>query len=174
MQEKAIPMLHGEADTAGNRRRINRMLLLFGAIALAALCGIIFSLIWRDATHMQNVNETKSQILSIAITLVAGFVIIFLWGMKMTPLMCYRKYLRETRRGLSRVVEGVVVRFDEGTTFRDGLNFYACIVNVGDLKEPEDERLLYWDVRLKRPDIAIGDTVCFRAHGNDIIGMLRE
>ncbi len=170
MQDAAYQSLHGEIDQKNNDTRINRMLGIFGIAALIALALIIVSLIWRDSSHMNNPNEMASQIITIAITLVVGSLIVFFWGMKLTPLLCYRKYLKEITRGLSRTVEGVVVRFDEGTTFRDGLFFYAMIVNIGDLKEPEDERLLYYDARIARPDIREGDTVRFQAHGNDIIG----
>lgn len=163
--------LHGELDTQRNNARIRRVLLVFAAMALVALCAIIASFIWRDATHMHNPNEQTSQIITIAITLVVGALIVFLWGMKLTPLLCYRKYLRELNSGLSRDVIGIITELDEGTTFRDGISFYRMIVNVGTTGDPEEDRVLYWDAQLGSPELAVGERVEAKAHGNDIIGL---
>ncbi len=167
-----IPMLHGQAEADANRARIRRVLIVFLFMTAVAAALVIFSLIWRDATHMHNPNEQASQMLTIGVTLLWGALILFFWGMKLSPLLCYRKYLREIHRGLSRTVEGVLTRVDEGLTFRDGINFIAVIVNVGNLEEPEDDRLLYWDARLRFPALSPGRAVRAQAHGNDIIGRI--
>jgi hypothetical protein len=171
MSELQIPLLHGEADRARNQRRMRRTGLVLGGIALLVLAGVIAALIWRDATHMHNPNETPSQLLAIGITLLGGGLLIFLWGMKLTPLLKYRKYLRESTAGLNRQVEGTVSHLQEDTTSREGLSFYALLVNVGDPNNPEDDRLLYWDGQLPRPDLQAGQPVRILAHGNDIIGL---
>jgi len=162
--------LHTDEMKRQNDAGIKRLLAVFAIGTLLALALIIAALVWRDATHMNNRNETPSQVIVVAVTLVWGAMLIFFWGMKMSPLLSYRRYLKEIRQGLTRVVEGIVTRFDTDTTFRDGLSFYAMIVNTGDSNDPEDERLLYWDARLKRPGISLGSKVSIRAHGNDILG----
>ena len=174
MQDNIMENLHGEMEKQRNDGRIRRVLIVFGVLVLIAAAIIIASLIWRDPTHMHNPNENMSQIITIAVTLVIGALIIFIWGMKLTPLLSYRKYLREIHSGLSRDVEGVVTQLDTETTFRDGLSFYGMIVNVGDLKDPEDERLLYWDAQLGKPPVAVGDKVTVHAHGNDIISYTKR
>lgn len=170
MPEIDIPMLHGPANTAAAAARIRRILVIFCVMTLAAAAVIAYLLIWRGATRMNNPNEQMSQILTIGVTLVWGALVLFFWGMKLTPLLCYRKYLRDIHRGLSRTVEGVLVRVDDDLTYRDGINCYAFILNVGNLDDPEDERLLYWDARLLKPSVPVGASVRVRAHGNDIIG----
>lgn len=170
MQAQSISRVHTEADRAKNRALIRRMLIVFGILLGIAIALIVAALIWRDPTQLNNPNEWPSQIAVMAITLVFGALLIFLWGMKMTPLMSYRRYLKDIFSGLTRDVQGIVVRIDEDTTFRDGVSFHAVIVNIGDVAEPEDERLLYWDSQLPRPDISPGEDVFFLAHGNDIIG----
>lgn len=171
MAYQATLSVHSDADRQKLRQRIHRALGLFGLLMLIAAAAVVAALIWRNPTQMNNPNEMPSQIIVTAVTLVFGAMIIFLWGMKMTPLLSYRKYLKEISSGLTRDVEGTIVSFDADTTFRDGVSFYALIVNIGDLQEPEDERLLYWDAQLPKPaDIAPGDHVRFHAHGNDIIG----
>lgn len=164
--------LHGEQDRHKNDKRIRQLLLLFGALAAIAAVLIALSFVYRDATYMHNVNETKSQVLTIGVTLLFGAIIIFFWSMKLTPHLHYRRYLHEVYQGLSRVVEGQVVSFGDYAVFRDGLFFYPMVVNVGDLKNVEDERLLYIDARLPRPDVQAGTWVRMQAHGNDIISQL--
>lgn len=174
MQDNMTAMLHGDMDAQRNGARIRRMMIVFGIGTAIAICLIVASFIWRDASHLNNPNEAASQVITIAVTGVWGSLVIFLWSMKLSPLLSYRRYLREIKGGLSRDVQGVVIQFDEGPTFRDGLNFYAMIVNIGDVDNPEDERLLYWDAHLPRPQIQAGDRVRARAHGNDIIALERD
>lgn len=175
MQHQDIANLHGEQDVARNNARIKRIAILFGILSAIAVAVIVASLIWRDASHMNNPNEVPSQIITIAVTVVCGALIIFLWGMKLSPLLAYRKFLKEIGRGLSRYVEGIVVRVDEDTSFRDGLPFYAMIINIGTTEDPEDERLLYWDAKLGKPEaITPGEHILFHAHGNDILGFEKK
>lgn len=175
MQAMQIADLHSQKDVVKNQARIRRVAVLLGILALIAAAGIAASLIWRDATHMNNPNEMPSQIAAIAITIVFGGAIIFIWSMKLSPPLAYRKFLRELGRGLSRYVEGEIVAVDEEVTFRDGLDFYAIMVNIGDVNDPEDDRRLYWDAQLGKPEaLQIGDQVIMHAHGNDILGFEKK
>lgn len=174
MQGMAIADVHASGAREKNDARIRRVWVLFAIMTAIALAAIVVSLIWRDASHMNNPNEQASQIITIGVTLVWGVLLIFLWSMKLSPLLSYRKYLKETHSGLTRDVEGIVTEVDQDTSFRDGLSFYGIIVNVGDLKDPEDERRLYWDAQLGKPELLVGDRVYVRAHGNDIIGLQRQ
>lgn len=173
MQGVTVEKLHGEAEKERIRGRIRRVLVIFAILTVIAGVLITGSLIWRDPTHMNNPNEQASQLITMGITLVWGVLIIFFWGMKLSPLLSYRRYLKEIYGGLSREVEGVITELETQTTFRDGLSFYRMIVNVGDLNNPEDERLLYWDAQLGAPTVKQGDNVYIEAHGNDIIGIRR-
>ena len=173
MQAAHIEDMHRPEDSQRNEIRIRRMLVIFGIMTLVAAALITASLIWRDPTHMNNPNETMSQVITIAITLVWGALVIFLWGMKLSPRLSYRKYLKEIHGGLSRYEEGIITSVDEQTSFRDGLSFYGMILNIGDLENPEDERLLYWDAQLGKPTVSAGDKLRIHAHGNDIIGFER-
>jgi len=169
--ENEIRPLHTDGHKNANAAQIRRMLMMLGGIALAAIILIVLSFIWRDATHMNNPNERNSQFLTIGITAVFGSLVLFLWSMKLSPRLAYRKHLAEAYRGLSRVVEGEVKGVDGDLSFREGLYFYGCVVSVGSLDDPEDDRLLYWDAQLGSPPFAVGEAVRIRAHGNDIIGI---
>lgn len=174
MQELTVASLHGDADVQRNNQRIRRILWIFGIMTLVAIAGIIAAFIWRDASHMNNPNEQASQIIVIAITLVCGCIIIFFWSMKLSPLLAYRRYLKEINNGISRYVEGVVTQVDEQTTFREGLSFYGVLINVGEANDPDDDRILYWDVQHGQPTMHVGDRVYIHAHGNDILGVTRR
>ncbi|MDR0397531.1 MAG: hypothetical protein LBH66_09570 [Oscillospiraceae bacterium] len=109
---------------------------------------------------------------TILVTVALGGLGIFLWGMKITPALSYRKHLREIHSGLSRDVEGWLERVDNShLTFREGIDCYAFVVNVGDSArpDPKHERLLYWDAQKPFPDWRVGDTLRATAHGNDVI-----
>ena len=172
--ETEFSPLHTDRDRDKNRIQIRRRLIFLLAFAALGTMLIAASFSFRDATHIHNPNENASQALTIVVTLVWGGLIIFFWGMKLSPHLHYRRFLGEAYSGLSRAMEGRVVAFDEHTTFRDGLRFYRLLINVGDLKNPEDERQLYWDARLEKPKLAAGSLVSVRVHGNDIIGFHTE
>ncbi|HML48764.1 MAG TPA: hypothetical protein PKE04_18640, partial [Clostridia bacterium] len=113
----------------------------------------------------------RIQWLTIAITLVWGGLAIFFWSMKMTPPMSYRRHLKEIHQGLSRQTIGRAVQFSQDATHREGLDFYALVINIGEKGDPEDERLFYWDAHKSKPDLSPGDLLEIISHGNDIIGM---
>lgn len=173
MQANAIPSAHTDGDRARNDAGIRNQWILFGAWTLIAVAAIVFALIWRAPTQLNNPHETASKWICIGATLLWGLVLIFVWSMKMTPRLAYRRYMRDLVSGLSRRVEGVVKQVSPDLTFRDGLYFYALLVNVGDPNEAVDDRLLYWDAQKGTPPASQGDTVLVNAHGNDIIGLLK-
>ncbi|GHU76789.1 hypothetical protein AGMMS49992_23090 [Clostridia bacterium] len=110
------------------------------------------------------------------VTVVLGGLGIFLWGMKITPPLAYLKHLREIHSGLSRTVEGRLVQVEDGQpTFREGIDCYAFVINVGTdplrPDDPQDERLLYWDAQKPMPQWSVGDRVAITAHGNDVIAL---
>jgi hypothetical protein len=103
------------------------------------------------------------------VTVVWGSVSIFLWGMKLTPPRAYRKFLNEIHSGLSRETAGKVVSFSEDVSHREGLPFYQLVINIGDNKDPEDDRLYYWNAQKTKPAFIPGEHVKITSHGNDII-----
>lgn len=168
---EGVELLHGSQHMDRVMRRVRRLLAVFGLWTLAAAVCVVLALIWRSPTQMNNPNETPSQLMVIAVTIVWGVALIFWWGMKMTPLLGYRRYLKEIASGLTRDVRGIVIDVDPDTSFRDGVYSYGTIVNIGDLTDPEDERRLYWDAQLGSPPYENGQRIALRAHGNDIIAL---
>jgi hypothetical protein len=106
------------------------------------------------------------------VTVTLGGLGIFLWGMKVTPVLAYRRHMREIHTGLSRSVVGRLARVNDGQiTFREGIDCYPFVVNVGAADDPKDERLLYWDAQKPMPEWQIGDMLNITAHGNDVIAL---
>lgn len=174
MQNQLPTRLHGDADAQRNNRAIRRRLAILAITTGLMVALVTASLIWRDNTHVDNVRETPSQVFTIAVSALWGGFAIFFWDLKVAPYLHYRKFLRDIRTGLHRTVEGRLTRFDTQTTFRNGLGFYAVMVNIGRGDDPEDDRLLYWDASLPKPALHEGDRVLFLVHGNEIIGLQKQ
>ena len=171
MANASMPPLHTEAIEQENLKKIKKMRAWLIAWLLVGAALIVAALIWRNPTTMDKSRETPAQLIVIGVTLLFGGVWVFLHGLKLGPHLAYRRFLRDLKRGLSHDETGVVVRFNEGKTFREGLDFYQLVINVGDLKDERDERYLYWDANLPRPQLAAGDAVRVTVHGNDLVSL---
>lgn len=171
---RQVVALHSPQQDSRSAAQIRRWAIVLAIIAAIAALLIAASLVWRDATHMHNPNERASQWITTGITVAAGSLLVFFWGMKLSPRLAYRRFLRDLREGLSRYEEGVVTRIDADRSVRDGVAFRAFVLNVGDPANPEDERLLYWDEQLGEPCFQEGDRLTVHIHGNDLIGIRRE
>lgn len=106
-------------------------------------------------------------------TVAAGAYFIFFYGVYVRPMALYEKNLRYMLDGRKRETTGILQEMAEAPQDKDGLDCYALVINVGDRNDPEDERLLYYDAMLGRPQIPVGARV--RALSNDkMISDLRE
>ena len=169
MAEICMTPLHSEQIQQDNDRKIKSIRArLIAWLALGAAL-IAAAHIWRRPTSMDTSRELPAQLIVTGVTILFGGVWILLHGLRLGPHLAYRRFLRELQSGLSREEDGVVIRFDTDTTFREGLNFYQLVINVGDLKDEKDERLLYWDAALPRPALEKGARVRAKVHGNDLI-----
>lgn len=171
MAEVHMTPLHSEQIRQENDRKIKsvRMALIAWLLLGAALIAV--ALVWRSPTSMDTSREKPAQAIVTGLTLAFGASGLFLRGMKLAPKIAYRRFLKELHGGLSHVEEGVVIGFDEDATFREGLDFYRLTMNVGDLADPKDERILYWDANLPKPTLEIGARVRANIHGNDLIAL---
>ncbi|GHU68952.1 hypothetical protein FACS1894184_12060 [Clostridia bacterium] len=158
----AVYTAKDEASLSGQLRRSWIAAGVFAAVLTAALIPTLV---------------VRIQWATMLVTIVLGGLGIFLWGMKITPALSYRRHVREIHSGLSRQVEGRLRQVDEGVTFREGIDCYAFVVDVGDDAEhvdPKNERLLYWDAQKPMPKWQVGDNLRITAHGNDVISITVE
>ena len=47
---------------------------------------------------------------------------------------------------------------------RDGVKYYPMMLSVGNMDDPEDDRLFYYDANLPRPDWKCGEMLTVTAH----------
>lgn len=102
--------------------------------------------------------------LTVALSLVLGAGFIFLHGMLISPVAAYRSHLDNVLHGKTRSTTGAFKEMEEQSVMRDGVKFYPLMISVGDMNDPEDDRLFYYDANLPRPDWKYGEMLTLTAH----------
>ena len=92
-------------------------------------------------------------------------VLIFLYGMRLGPLLHYRKFLEEISEGLSHDTRGVLVRIGEDPVFENGVDFKEIILNIYKDQAEDGERRFLLDQQKKMPDFPMGSLVTLKSHG---------
>jgi hypothetical protein len=138
-------------ENAGQLRRVLAWLGLLSLVFAAALGATLWARVYW---------------LTVLTTLIWGGLLIFLWEMKVSPVLAYRRYLRELFAGLRRRAEGKVVSFSPEGTYKEGGFFSALIINSDSKMDAEGERLFYVDRCKTRPALEPGDFVRVTAYGN--------
>jgi len=158
----ALPgAVYSPSDAAAIAKQIRRAWTLLG---MAALPGIVLA----GVTLVLRVQWA-----TILATVLFGGLLIFLWGMKLTPPLAYSRHLAGVREGLSRAAQGLLIRIDPETTFRDGMDFHAVWLDAGGRGDAQDERLFYWDAAKPLPDVPPGARVEIISHANTVIALQR-
>ena len=65
---------------------------------------------------------------------------------------------------LCKVPASKFKEMEETAVMREGVKYYPMMLSVGDMDNPEDDRLFYYDANLPRPDWQIGDMLTVTAH----------
>lgn len=140
------------------RRRVG----LWALPQLPLLAALIYSLIIRN------------QVLTIVISVLMGWIAVFAAGVSIAPVAAYHKYLRGLLSGRKRELSGVFKGFDIDTVMRDKVRYVPLMLNVGDIDEPKDDRLLYWDANLPLPDWQLGDKLWISSHDKSVADWRKE
>ncbi len=144
--------MYTEQDYQDIRGQIKRRFLALGIPALTLLAAVIVSFVFRIKW------------LTVALSLVLGAGCIFSYGMLLSPVIAYGRHLDEVLHGRVRSTTGVFKEMEAQTVMRDGVKYYPMIISVGDMENPEDDRLFYYDANLPRPDWKTGETLTVTAH----------
>ena len=149
--------MYSEADYENNRKQKQQALLMTGLCALPGLiAGAAGALI-------------RNQILCIA-GLLAGFaVVIFLFDLRVMPVLRYGRYLREIKRGLSHRTAGALVRIGSDPVYTDGVWFFELILNVYEDLSEEGERRFLLDCSRKVPQELMGKDVALTSQGSFVL-----
>ena len=118
--------------------------------------------------RFQHQRSESGWMISCAMSIVAGVVFFFLYSLHVTPLRLYLRHVQDMLTGLTRETSGILAEVAERPTDRDGLNWYALLVNIGDRNDPKDDRLFYYDALKGRPDMPVGTQVTIISHDKRI------
>ncbi len=140
---------------------VRRMAIGLGAATLCVLAGLVYS-------RLAHVRW-----LSIGLTLLWGAALIFLWGMKLSPALAYRKFLAAIEHATERAETGVVVALADRDSYQDGMTFSTLRINTDDKMDVTGERMFYVDSGLPQPMLSPGDRVVVTACGNYLTGWER-
>ena len=68
------------------------------------------------------------------------------------------------RTAFSKEVIDNFEEMEEKPVWREGVSYYPMTLNVGNMEEPGDDRLFYFDANLTRPDWQPGERIAVTAH----------
>ena len=116
----------------------------------------------------------RNQTQTIAVFVLMGWLAIFAAGVSIAPVASYRKYLRDLLCGRKREMSGVFKGFDENSVMRDKVRYLPLMLNVGDLADARDDRLLYWDLNLQLPEWQAGERLWISSHDKAVTDWRKE
>ncbi|MBQ4640771.1 MAG: hypothetical protein IJB69_09700 [Clostridia bacterium] len=102
--------------------------------------------------------------LTITLTILLGIVAIFGHTMFLSPVSVYRRHVDHALYGRVRKTEGCLKEMEENAVWRDGLMLVPLIINIGDMKNEEDDRLFYFDGRRPHPGWEMGQQLCLTSY----------
>ena len=140
------------------KRRMMRLLLP----QLVLLAGLVYSLVIR------------SRWLTTGLFILMGALALFYWGLVLSPLRAYRKYLCDLLGGRQREYAGQFRGFDGHEVIRDNVRFMPFMLNVGNAEDLKDDRLLYWDTNLPLPDWREGEHLWVNTFDKAVTGWRQQ
>ena len=144
--------MYTEQDFSDIRAQLNKRLLFTAIPTVIQLAAIIVSFVFRV------------KLLTMALTLILGAGLIFVYSMLIYPVYAYKRHLNNVLHGKTRTLTGAFKEMEEGDVIREGVHYYPMLVNVGDMQSPEDDRLFYFDANLPRPDWQVGEKLTIISH----------
>lgn len=152
--------MYTEEDLNLIRAQQKRRWLVLGVIAVIVLAAIVCSLVIR------------LEVLTTALTILLGVVLIFGYEMTIRPLYCYAVHLNNTLHGRTRQLDGVFRAVSEDISLVDGVRYHAMTVSEEEGDEPCD-RLFYFDAEKPFPQLADGDRVHVVYHDREVAALTR-
>ena len=144
--------MYTEQDYQDIRGQIRQRSFALGIPAVLLLAGVIASFVFRVKP------------LTMGLSVLLGVFCIFGYGMLLYPVIAYGRHLDEVLHGRVRSTTGAFKEMEEQAVLRDGVKYYPMMLSVGDMENPEDDRLFYYDANLPRPDWKVGEMLTVTAH----------
>ncbi|MBE5776354.1 MAG: hypothetical protein E7326_02455 [Clostridiales bacterium] len=148
--------MYTEQDYQANRKQLTNRLIAAGIPAVLLLAVVIASFV---------IRIKWLTMLSTIILCVCG---LFVYSMLLFPVIAYGRHLHDVLYGRTHTMTAAFKALEDNRVLRDGVEFYPVIVNVGRMDDEEDDRLLYFDANLSRPQWQIGDSLNFVIHDKSI------
>lgn len=145
-------MVYSSKDLLSVRSQIKKYVIIATGIFVVFLAAAIMT---------KNSNST----LSTAVLVVGVSIDIFIWGMYLSPVISYYRYIRDIITGRSRVIRGIVKEVGKEAVYKDNKLFYYEVV----IEEDEVERVLLLDEQKEWPEILTGKTYEFKIYENYVI-----
>lgn len=153
--------MYQEIDWLENRAQIKRRLLFLCLPAVPLLLGIILSFI------------ARIEWLTVLLTILFGAILIFGYGLFLSPVVSYGKHIRNMLEGRKRETVGILTAVDSTPCWREGVSYYSFTVNVGEKTEEADDRLFYFDVQKGVPPFEIGTRLRVISHDKAVADMVQ-
>ena len=153
--------MYTEQDYTDICNQLKRRWLALGTPAAVLLIAVIASFVFRIRW------------LTMALSIVLGAFCIFSYGMLLSPVIAYRRHLDEVLHGKVRSTTGAFKEMENQPVMRDGVKYFPMMISVGDMENPEDDRLFYYDANLPRPDWKMGETLTVTAHDKSLGAWVR-
>lgn len=113
----------------------------------------------------------RNEILAIIGFAAACALVIFLWDLRLMPVIRYGRYLDEIMGGLCHDTVGCVMSFGKEPVYESGVNFREMIINVYEDLSVEGERRFLLEYTREVPEELIGQNVKVTSHGNYVMGL---
>lgn len=106
----------------------------------------------------------RSRLISVIATIAMGILWIAGYGLFVKPVNDYRRHMDLVMHGRVRTVTGAFKEMEEQITMREGVQYYALLLNVGRMDDEADDRLFYYDANLPRPEWEKGEMLTVTHH----------
>lgn len=148
--------MYTEQDFVDIRAQVRRRSIVLSLPTVVLLAGVIVSFIYRIRW------------LTMGLTILLGVFAIFSYGLLLYPVIAYSRHLDDVLHGRVRSLTGAFKEMEESPVVREGVYYYPMMLSVGDMEDPEDDRLFYYDANLPRPDWKKGETLTVTAHDKSL------
>lgn len=153
--------MYSQQDLQDISRQLRTRILVWAIPEALLIAGIILSIIRRV------------ELLTMLLVILFSFIAIFSWGLYLSPVRKYMKFLDSALNGRNRSLQGHFRFFEQEKAVRDGVQFVPFYVNIGEGSEEEDDRLLYYDSNLPTPDWRTGEKLLVVSQDKAVISWQR-
>ena len=113
-------------------------------------------------------RSEKLWMVTVALTVLSLGTLLFLYGTWVKPARLYERHIRYMLHGKQITTTGYVKEISNEISIQESLPFYPLLLNVGEVNDPEDDRLFYYDAQKEAPPCAVGDKVTVTSNDRKI------